>query len=466
MGEAVDKKLIEFLNKNNAVLLENTEDYIKIGVTSEDPYFIDTLKAYTKKRIITQNITDSEAFVNYNALDNKKDESKLASEAPIVKLVNEIIEEAIKKSATDIHIEPFENISIVKYRIDGILHKVKEIPIYLHSAIVSRIKILSKLDIAEKRLPQDGKFSFKIGNLEYDIRVSTLPTVWGETVVLRLLSKGNVDIDLDKLGFSKEHLKIIKELIRVSHGMILVTGPTGSGKTTTLYAMLKLMNDGTKKIVTVEDPVEYTIPGITQVQVNEKIGLTFSKTLRSILRQDPDIIMIGEIRDKDTADIAVRAALTGHLVLATLHTNDSISAFTRLINIGVENFLVASAVVGILSQRLVRRICNACKESYKPSTLEKGIMEKFGFRDVQKLYRGRGCSACNYTGFKGRTVIAEVLVNNEEIRDNILSNFNQSKLENIAKSNGWKPLIVDGINKAIQGITTLEEVLRVVNLLA
>lgn len=463
MEKNLKKDFLEFLKKNNIVLLEEGDDYIKIGLSSEDPYLLDIIKRYTKKKIITEEIKKEKLDSFYESLSfiEDKEAEELASEAPIVRLVNEIIEEAIKRKATDIHIEPYEKRLIIKYRIDGILHSVNSFPVYLHPAVISRIKILSQLNIAEKRLPQDGKFPFRMNGEEYDIRVSILPTIYGESAVLRILNKNKVDIELDKLGFSNENLQKIKRLINVPNGMILVTGPTGSGKTTTLYALLKILNDGTRKIITVEDPVEYTIQGITQVQINEKIGLTFSKTLRSILRQDPDIIMIGEIRDRETAEIAVRAALTGHLVLATLHTNDSAGAFTRLINMGVESFLVASSVIGVISQRLVRRICENCKVSFKISETDRNIFKLYGVDPPENIYKGSGCPLCNKTGFYGRTAIAEVLETSESIRESVAAKEEASKIRKLAESEGMVPLILDGLRKVKEGVTTIGEILRV-----
>jgi len=466
MEKNLKKDFLEFLKKNNIALLEEGNDYIKIGLSSEDPYLLDIIKRYTKKRIIIEEIKKEKLDSFYESLSfiEDKEAEELASEAPIVRLVNEIIEEAIKRKATDIHIEPYEKRLIIKYRIDGILHSFNSFPVYLHSAVISRIKILSQLNIAEKRLPQDGKFPFRMNGKEYDIRVSILPTIYGESAVLRILNKNKVDIELDKLGFSDENLQKIKRLINVPNGMILVTGPTGSGKTTTLYALLKILNDGTRKIITVEDPVEYTIQGITQVQINEKIGLTFSKTLRSILRQDPDIIMIGEIRDRETAEIAVRAALTGHLVLATLHTNDSAGAFTRLINMGVESFLVASSVIGVISQRLVRRICENCKDSFKISETDRNIFKLYGVDPPEIMHKGSGCTLCNKTGFYGRTAIAEVLETSESIREAVAAKEEASKIRKLAESEGMVPLILDGLKKVKGGVTTIGEILRIWNI--
>lgn len=472
MESIISHRLLEFLKKKNIVILEEGETYVKIYTENPNQYLLDNLKVLFKKDVIVEkkyDATDISFEIPFNfshieELMNKKNIEELASEAPIVKLLNDILELAISKGATDIHIEPYENHLEVKLRIDGILRSFNKFPKYLHPAILSRIKILSKLDIAEKRLPQDGKFIYKKNGEDYDIRVSTIPTIYGETAVLRILRKGKIDFSLDSLGFSKDQIDLLRNFIRHSYGMILVTGPTGSGKTTTLYALLKEVNDGERKIITVEDPVEYTIPGIVQIQVNSKIGLTFSKALRTILRQDPDIIMIGEIRDLETAEIAVRAALTGHLVLATLHTNDAISAFTRLIDMGVEEFLLASSVIGVISQRLVRRICENCKVSYEPSFAEKKLFERFGLTPPQRLYKGKGCDICEGTGYKGRTAVAEMLKADDEIKTGISQKLSARELRNIAERKGFKSIIQDGLEKASEGITTLSEVLRVYNL--
>ena len=338
------------------------------------------------------------------------------SDAPIVRTVNSIIQQAIFMNASDIHLEPMEDIMRVRFRIDGMLKQVMDLPKASSQAIVSRIKIMADMDIAEKRLPQDGRIQLKINKSEIDLRCSSIPTIFGEKIVLRILDRNNMIISLEKLGFASELLAEYKKLISISYGMILVTGPTGSGKTTTLYATLNEINTAEKNIVTIEDPVEYILRGITQIGVNAKAGLSFARGLRSILRQDPDVIMIGEIRDRETADIAVRAATTGHLVFSTLHTNNAAGALPRLIDMGAENYLVASALIGVIAQRLVRRICPFCKEEYiicagSPQALFMGLKQK----DIV-LYRGKGCYKCGYSGYKGRMAIHEVLRVNDRIR--------------------------------------------------
>lgn len=384
--------------------------------------------------------------------------AELAEEAPVVKLVNLLIINAVKERVSDIHIEPEEDILRIRYRVDGVMHEVTTPPKHLQSAIISRVKILSKMDIAEKRKPQDGRFMLKMQDKEVDLRVSTFPTIHGENVVLRLLDKTSAIKKMNELGMAKDVLKKYDEFIRRPHGIILVTGPTGSGKTTTLYASLTTINSIEKDIVTIEDPVEYQIPLIRQTQVNPKAGLTFNTGLRNILRQDPDIIMVGEVRDKETAEIAIQAALTGHLVFSTLHTNDASGALTRLVDMGVEPFLISSTVIGILAQRLVRVICDKCKESYSPSN---EILKDFGLKEKIKLYKGKGCKNCNNTGYHGRIGIYELLILNEEIRRMIVTKSSSEQIRKVAMENGMIILHQDGEQKVKDGVTTIEEVLRV-----
>lgn len=384
----------------------------------------------------------------------------LASEAPIIRLVNLFITRAVESRASDIHIEPFEDELKVRYRIDGVLHETESTPKRLQAAIVSRIKIMAKLNIAERRLPQDGRIKLKVGEKEIDLRVSTIPVLHGESVVMRILHKEGIMIDLDKLGFPPYTLSQFNNLITKPNGIILVTGPTGSGKTTTLYGVLDKLNSPDKKIITVEDPIEYQLKGINQIQVKPQIGLNFANTLRHIVRQDPDIIMIGEIRDLETAEIAIQSALTGHLVFSTLHTNDAPSAVTRLLDMGVEDFLLSSTVRGILAQRLVRIICPSCKE-IAPSMAEKGELARLGIEESFTLYMGRGCEKCSFTGYYGRTGIFELLVVDDDIRELILKDSDSNQLREMAKRHGMRTLIEDGIEKIKAGITTLSEVLRV-----
>ncbi|MFA5339355.1 MAG: type II secretion system ATPase GspE [Candidatus Omnitrophota bacterium] len=384
----------------------------------------------------------------------------LVEEAPIVKLVNLLISEAIKAGASDIHIEPDEIFLGTRYRVDGVLHEVISPPKDLQSAIISRIKILSGMDIAERRVPQDGRFQLKIENRQIDCRVSTIPTVYGENVVIRLLDLNSILLGLSELGFSREMLNVYEKLIRRPYGIILVTGPTGSGKTTTLYSSLSTINSPEKNIVTIEDPIEYRLKLVRQMQINTKAGLTFANGLRSILRQDPDIIMVGEIRDLDTAEVAIQAALTGHLVLSTLHTNDAPGAVARLVDMGVEPFLVSSSVLAVIAQRLVRVICKDCRENYVPSAK---LSEEVGLSSSKqvKFYRGRGCDKCLHTGYKGRVGIFELMLPDDAIRALTVAKSSSAEIRKAAIKNGMKTMQEDGIEKVKAGITTLEEVLRV-----
>lgn len=383
----------------------------------------------------------------------------LASEAPIIKLVNLLITRALESRASDIHVEPFDDELIIRYRIDGVLHNVETAPKKLQAAIVSRIKVMAKLNIAERRLPQDGRIRIKVSDKEIDLRVSTIPVLYGESVVMRILDKESIVIDLSLLGFSEENLRQFQKLILKPHGIILVTGPTGSGKTTTLYGALDKINSPDKKIITVEDPVEYQLKGINQIQVKPQIGLNFATTLRHIVRQDPDVIMIGEIRDLETAEIAVQSALTGHLVLSTLHTNDAPSSITRLLDLGLENFLLSSTIRGILAQRLVRKICPFCQEKDTSVSVEELTASGIG-ADVE-LYRGRGCEKCSFTGYRGRSGVFEMLVIDDDIRRLILRNADANELRQMAREHGMKTIFEDGITKVRVGITTLSEVFRV-----
>ncbi len=382
-----------------------------------------------------------------------------SEDAPVVKIVNLILVQAIKEKASDIHIEPFEKEIKLRYRVDGALIEATSPPKALQLPIASRIKILAGLDIAERRLPQDGRFRIRVSGKEVDLRVSLLPTVYGEKIVIRLLDKGALGGSIDNMGLDEYTLGIFKKAIDAPHGMILVTGPTGSGKTTTLYTILSELNNPVYNIVTVEDPVEYQLMGINQVAVKADIGMGFSEALRSILRQDPDIVMIGEIRDNETADIAVKAALTGHQVLSTLHTNDAAGAITRLDDMGIEPFLISSSVILTCAQRLVRRICPNCKEEFQP---EPEIFEKLAIEnDGSTLYRGAGCSRCKGRGYVGRAPVLEVLPVSETIRRLVIKRASAAVIKNQAISEGMKSLRMVGIEKAREGITTLEEVLRV-----
>ena len=404
------------------------------------------------------------ALDNVDVLEEKEDSEIVKEvEAPIVKLVNGIFVNAIKSGASDIHIEPYENSLRVRYRIDGVMYTVMNLPTKIRASLTSRVKIMSKLDIAERRLPQDGRIKLKLGKKrDIDFRVSVLPCLFGEKTVLRLLDKANLQVDLTKLGFEQAALDDFMEALDKPYGMLLVTGPTGSGKTTTLYSALNYLNKANTNIMTAEDPVEFNFMGINQVQVKEEIGLTFASALRSFLRQDPDIIMVGEIRDFETAEIGVKAALTGHLVLSTLHTNDAPGTISRLLNMGIEPFLVSSSVILILAQRLARRICAQCKEEEK---LPPAALLKVGFSgevvDKVKCYRGKGCPACNGTGYKGRIALYEVMPTRDELKELILEGASTSEVKKAAIRLGMKTLRMSGLTKVAEGVTTLEEVMRV-----
>ncbi|MCB9638045.1 MAG: type II secretion system ATPase GspE [Myxococcales bacterium] len=385
-------------------------------------------------------------------------------EAPVIRLVNTLIYRAIKEKASDIHIEPFEKEVKVRFRIDGVLQEVASVPKRAQAHIAARIKIMAKLDIAEKRLPQDGRIRLKSAGKDIDLRVSTVPTGHGERAVLRLLDKSNVLLDLDKIGFAEEMRESFSRLICRSHGIILVTGPTGSGKTTTLYSALSQINSPDKNILTVEDPVEYQLQGIGQVQVNSKIGLTFASGLRAFLRQDPDVILIGETRDRETAEIAIQASLTGHLVFTTLHTNDAPTAFTRLIDMQIEPFLVSSSVIGVLAQRLVRRICKHCREPYNPTPSE---LSQLGLRPQDTvghtIYHPKegGCPECNGKGYRGRSGIYELMMMDDDIRSLVMRNEPSGRIKQVAVQKGMLTLRDDGARKVLQGVTSIEEISRV-----
>ena len=384
------------------------------------------------------------------------------SDAPIIKLVNHIISQASKARASDIHIEPYQTSFKVRYRVDGILYDLLTPPKWIQPALISRIKVMAKLNIAEKRLPQDGRLDVKIGNQEIDVRVSTLPTSFGERVVLRLLNKTGSLLDLTDIGLKPERLQLLKRLVSSANGIILITGPTGSGKTTTLYAILQSIKTPDINIITIEDPVEYQIKGISQIQVNPKINLTFASGLRSIVRQDPDVILVGEIRDRETAEIAVQSALTGHLVFSTLHTNDSASAITRLVDIGVEPFLISSSVIAVAAQRLIRMLCSECKEQFTPDAV---TLESIGI-DPERIqgrqfFRAKGCEKCFHTGYKGRIAIFEILQLTGPLKSLILKTFDSNQIKQEAANQNMITLYQDGMEKVMDGISTIEEVLRV-----
>lgn len=426
---------------------------------------LDAIKKYygigadTIERIIAESAHPEELRLPAAAT---QDVEELVEDASIIKFVNQIIQQAYYDRATDIHIEPYEDEMKVRYRIDGILYDATIPPTikYFESAIVSRIKIIANLNIAERRLPQDGRINIRVGNDDLDLRVSILPTPYGESVVIRLLTSKML-YSLEELGLSKSDLKILEEILKKPHGIIFVTGPTGSGKTTTLYACLSKINNKESKILTIEDPIEYRLKGITQIQVHPKIGLTFANGLRSMLRHDPDVMMVGEVRDLETAEITIRVALTGHLVFSTIHTNDAAGAVTRLLDMGIEPYLVASSVECLIAQRLVRVICPECK---RPVKSKKEVLLELGIDNVPDevvIYEGKGCEMCKFTGYRGRTGIYEFLVMNEKIRELVLSRASADQIKKRAIKVGMRVLRQDGVDKVLKGITTISEVIRV-----
>jgi type IV pilus assembly protein PilB len=448
---------IKFLTSCHVEVFVSTESTIKTAID----------KFYDSSSSLAEIMGSMDSGENMELLDDSEEvdvqQLQQASEdAPVVKLVNLILNEAIKRGASDIHMEPYEKIFRVRFRIDGVLHEFMKPPMKLKNAIISRVKIMAKLDIAERRLPQDGRIKIKFGkDKEMDFRVSVLPTLFGEKVVMRLLDKTNLQLDMTKLGFEENPLKDFKEAIHKPFGMVLVTGPTGSGKTTTLYSALSELNQITENISTAEDPVEFNLMGINQVQTHEEIGLTFAACLRSFLRQDPDIIMVGEVRDFETAEIAIKAALTGHLVLSTLHTNDAPSTINRLLNMGIEPFLVASSVNLILAQRLARRNCESCKA---PIQVSPQMLRNLGVPEEDipsySCFKGKGCQTCGNTGFKGRVALYEVLPVKEEVRELILQGASASEIKREAMRLGMKTLRQAALTKLKEGVTTVEEVMK------
>jgi len=492
----IDPEVISLISKKTALQLKlipiskNNDELIIAMANPLDIYAIDLIRDHTNIKKIKSLLASEEdvlnAITNYYELGEYDDIIKklgtdvileeeevgkdlkevevISKEALVIQLVNILIVQGVKDNATDIHIEPNEVGLLIRFRIDGMLHVIKTIPNKMKSAVISRVKILAKMNIAERHLSQNGRFQVKFGTREVDLSASTIPTIFGEKVVLRLLDKSKGLIKLKQLGFTPEQLDEFKSLITKSYGIILLTGPTGSGKTTTLYAALDEINSKDKNIITIEDPVEYKLDRINQIQIEPKINLTFANALRSTLRQDPDIIMVGEIRDTEIAQIAVQAALTGHLVFSTLHTNDAASALTRLIDMDVKKYLISSSVIGVIAQRLVRVICEKCKEEYTP---EKNVLSGLNIKGNLKkggkikLYRGKGCSFCKNTGYYGRTSIYEIIVLDEKIRSLIISKASSNVIKDAAIKKGMKTLKDSGLEKVMQGITTIEEVLRV-----
>ncbi len=434
--------------------------FVKVGLLSEIDTALDV--QYGEDRSKMDKLIDDLALddLGEEDLEHLKD---LASEAPVIKMVNLIMQRAIETRASDIHIEPFEQSLKVRLRVDGVLQEIDAPNVKSTAAVISRIKIMAKLNIAERRLPQDGRIKIQMLGKELDLRVSTIPTMYGESVVIRLLDKENTVLDFEALGFSGRHLQNFIDVLALPHGIILITGPTGSGKSTTMYAALKQLNTPERKIITVEDPVEYQMEGINQIQAKPQIGLTFASALRSIVRQDPDVIMIGEMRDLETAKIAVQSALTGHLVLSTLHTNDAAGGITRLLDMGLEEYLLTSTVNGILAQRLVRKLCPACKISMvaAPELVKELQLQRFSSQSEIVLYKPVGCPACAGTGYRGRLAIIELLPMTDPIRKLIMSHEESGAIQKLAIAEGMQTLYENGLVKVIEGITTLEEVMRV-----
>jgi general secretion pathway protein E len=431
----------------------------RLGVPSEIEYALEQL--FEAKN--GPNGGSDTDIVAAQYLDDVEQLKELAGEAPVIKLVNQLIHRAAETGASDIHIEPFEGQLKVRYRIDGLLREVDSPPTQSTAAVISRVKIMANLNIAERRLAQDGRFKQRVRGVEYDLRVSTVPTMYGESVVMRLLQRDAVAMDFPSLGFNEAQVKTMHDVLATPHGILLVTGPTGSGKSTTLYAALTHLNQPERMIITVEDPVEYNIRGINQMQVKPQIGLTFANALRSIVRQDPDVIMIGEMRDTETAQIAVQSALTGHLVLSTLHTNDAAGSVMRLLDMGVQDYLLTSAVTAIQAQRLVRTLCTECREEYTPidEVVERWDLDRFTDDGRVTLHKPVGCESCGGTGYAGRLAILEILMMSNEIRELVLKRCDVGDIARLAAEQGMVTMRDDGLQKAVAGLTTIEEVLRV-----
>ena len=444
---------IRFATGHNVKVILTTESFVESVID----------RLYSPQLDILKDVFEETDTDSLEVLQEEEQEltfgEDLAHEAPVIRLVNYIIADALGKRASDIHMEPYERRFRIRFRIDGVLYDQMDVPLRLKDAVVARVKIMSSLDIMERRVPQDGRIKVRVKGKEVDLRVSTVPTVFGEKVVMRLLEKSGLAFDLTQLGFDEDQLKVFVEATERPYGMVLITGPTGSGKTTTLYSALLRLNSSEVNIMTAEDPVEYNFEGINQVQIREEIGLTFATALRAFLRQDPDIILVGEIRDMETADIAIKAALTGHLVFSTLHTNDAPSTVTRLVDMGVEPFLVASSLNLVVAQRLVRKVCPSCRKEYDPPL---SLLERLGLDgDGGVFYKGEGCPACNETGYKGRMALYEVMPISKEIRALVVERVTADRIRSVALEEGMKTLREVGIEKAREGITTLEEVMRV-----
>jgi general secretion pathway protein E len=478
---------INYAKQHEVLPLVEGLDFVQVAVV--DPFNSDILsdlhEIYKKeiRLIVTPPLKIQEAInkvyekANRNLVDSLEDEfdetldldgpidilDAGADEAPVIRFVNSIIFRAVKERASDIHVEPYEKETVYRFRINGVMNEILRQPIKTHAAVSSRVKVMAKLDIAEKRLPQDGRIKIKMAGKDVDIRLSTVPIQNGERIVMRILEKSNTVLGLESLGFSGQVLERLDELSKRKHGVVYVTGPTGHGKTTTLFAMLDRVNEPGKMIITVEDPVEYEIQGISQIQVNHKIDLSFAVALRSILRQNPDVIMVGETRDFETAEMAIQASLTGHFVLSTLHTNDASSAPNRLIDMGVQPFLIASSLAGILAQRLLRVLCSECKQPLSTTELECQMLGISAFPTKATVFRAVGCPKCNYTGYSGRTTVSELLMIDDDIRPLILRKADASTVKKAAMKNGMQTLRSNALEKIYRGITSIEEVLRAVN---
>ncbi|ADC89887.1 type II secretion system protein E [Thermocrinis albus DSM 14484] len=465
---------MNLLKDYRLIPVEETEEYIKLlAPEGYDPLVLEEIRFITNKDLrvtflsqeeFTQQLQRvlSQQEIQIEGYDTEREVTDLLleeSSGPAVDFVNQLLIKGATTGASDIHIEPYEGQSYVRIRLDGVLHDYVQIPLSLHQQVVARIKVLADLNVAERRTPQDGKMRVRVGGKDIDIRVSVIPTVFGERVVLRLLYRSEKILSLEELGLSQEDLAKLKRAAKKPYGMILATGPTGAGKSTTLYALLLEVKNPTRNIITIEDPPEYQLEGVSQIQVNPKVGLTFAAGLRAILRQDPDVIMVGEIRDSETAQIAVHAALTGHLLLSTLHTNDAPSSISRLVDLGVEPFLLASSLDVVIAQRLVRKICNQCKEPYEPTEEE---LRELSLEGHYTFYRGKGCPACMGTGYRGRTGIFEILELTEDLKKLIVRTQDAQAIREEAVRRGFRSMLEDGVRKVMEGITTPEEIIRAV----
>lgn len=458
---------IQFARKHTVIPLSRENNILTVAMHDPmDYYAIDDMEMYTGfsiKPVIAAKADILEAITNvYKEAETgeSRSDTAAAEAAPAIRIVEQLISSGVQLKASDIHMDPYETEVQVRYRIDGDLRRERTLPKSIQAAVVARVKILANMNITETRLPQDGRIKLKMENTHVDLRISVMPTVFGEKVVIRILDLSNVIKGLDELDFSEENYQKYSRLIEQPSGLILFTGPTGSGKSSGLYASINHLNREQFNIITVEDPVEFELQGVNQMQVNSSIGLTFATGLRSILRQDPNIIMVGEIRDSETAEIAIRASLTGHLVFSTLHTNNAVASIPRLMDMKIEPYLVVSSVTSVIAQRLVKRICRDCKEAYTPTNVETDLLERHGL-ESNTLYRGRGCNSCKQTGYKGRMAVHELLVVDDQIRELLIQQRSVDEIKQAAMENGMKMLIDDGIEKAVQGLTTVEEVLRI-----